>query len=332
VSAASRAAAAAEVAPVTAWLPRVRERVGQALAACAWPELAEQVERHLAGALPLPLVLPLASCAAAGGQVEAAVDAAAACALVGLGVRWLDDLADRDRPGDLWAEVGEGRAANLAAGALALGMRIAADGRLPASVAACLAEQTLRIGAGQELDFAGGARTADACLQLVRLKTGAAFALLTRSGALAAGRAGVAAADALTAYGEHLGMLLQALDDLDGAFHPEGLGDLALGKPTLPVVYAMALDHPARDELRGIVGRGELAEHAGRAREILEAVDARGFLAWAALEERRLALEALAEVRPAPGLAARAGRRALERFADVLFCDLGVLVPPAAAA
>jgi hypothetical protein len=37
-------------------------------------------------------------------------------------------------------------------------------------------------------------------------------------------------------------------------------------------------------------------------------------------------------VRPAPGLAARAGRRALERFADVLFCDLGVLVPPAAAA
>lgn len=321
-------AAAAELAPVTAWLPRVHERIHAATAACGWPELARQVDGHLAEPLPLLLVLPLASCAAAGGDPGTAVDTAAACAMLALAARWLDDVCDLDRPGDLWSEVGVGRAANLAAGALALGLRVAAGGRLPPTVAVCLAEGTLRMGAGQELDAAGATRGGADFVQLMRLKAGAAFALLTRSGALSAGRRGAAAVAPLTACGEHLGVLIQALDDLDGAFHPEGAGDLALGKATLPVIYALALDHPDRDELRAIVAEGALARSQARVREILEAVDARAFLGWAALQERRLALEALGRLRLPVTETERAGHRALERFAEVPFSDLDQLVPP----
>lgn len=307
-------------------LPRVRGRVAAAARAAGFPELARAAATHLGGGpLPLPLVLPIAACAAAGGDPARAVDTSAACAFILLAARWLDDAFDLDRPGDLWSEVGPARAANLGVAALAAAVRVAAESReTPRAVVAWLAEATVRMSAGQDRDLAGADAGFAACWETAALKTGASYALLARAGALAA-EASRAEAGACEAYGTHLGTLVQALDDVDGAFRPVGAGDLAAGKVTLPVAFALDADHPARDELRALARAGALAASRARVREILHAVDARGFLVWAALREREHALAALQPL-PVDGGARRAGRRALEALADAPFVDLDDLL------
>jgi geranylgeranyl diphosphate synthase type I len=311
-------------APLVQLLPRVRALALSHAACAGWPALAEQVERHLSGGpLPLPVILPLAACAAVGGDPEEAVPAAAACALLLLCVRWLDDAHDRDRGDALWAEVGGARATNLAAGALTLAWSALAAAPLPPAVMRAFGDGTLAMGAGQDADLRGGGDPAQ-CMEAVRGKSGAAYQLATLTGALA-GRGRPAHVDACAAYGMHVGLLLQLLDDLEGAFTPAGAGDLACGKATLPVVYALAPASPRADELREVLAAGALARRAADVRRMLEESGARDFLLASAIREREAALAALETLPPPRTGWARAGRDALEAFADAAFTGFDAL-------
>ena len=115
-----------------------------------------------------------------------------------------------------------------------------------------------------------------------------------------------------------MGVLMQILDDLDGTFHPDGIGDLRAGKVTLPVLYGLAIDHPVRDELAEIVHGGRLAQHNERVQVILESIDTREFLVWSAFEERKQAITCLQELPATAGEEMQAGRDALIAFADSL--------------
>ncbi len=86
--------------------------------------------------------------------------------------------------------------------------------------------------------------TEDAYLHVIRYKTAKLFEAAGRLGAVL-GRAGDAAEGALAAYGMHLGTAFQLIDDVldysgDLAQTGKNLGDdLAEGKATLPLIYAM---------------------------------------------------------------------------------------------
>jgi octaprenyl-diphosphate synthase len=103
-------------------------------------------------------------------------------------------------------------------------------------------------------------------LQVIRYKTAKLFEAATRLGAIL-GRASRPLEDALARYGMHLGTAFQLIDDVldysgDNAAMGKNVGgDLAEGKPTLPLIHA--LKHANRDDgllVRRAVEQGGLDE------------------------------------------------------------------------
>ncbi|MBS3964008.1 MAG: octaprenyl diphosphate synthase [Methylomonas sp.] len=86
--------------------------------------------------------------------------------------------------------------------------------------------------------------TEDKYLEVIARKTAILFSTATRLAAVVAG-ADTKTEDALAIYGQQLGVAFQLIDDaLDYKANPDELGknlgdDLAEGKPTLPLIYAM---------------------------------------------------------------------------------------------
>ena len=140
-------------------------------------------------------------------------------------------------------------------------------------------------------------------------KTGALLACASSIGAVLGG-ADDATADALEAYGYHLGLAFQAIDDLLGIWgEPAVTGkqtwsDLRQRKKSLPVVAALAAEGPAAVRLGELlaadakdpdVGDFSEEEFASRAALIEEA----GGREWTSQEARRqhaTALDALSGV------------------------------------
>lgn len=309
--------------PLTDFYPAIRERLVAAVEAAAWPALATEVASHFGRRLlPPPVLLPLASAGVVGGEPARALGVSAAFGFLLLSVRWFDDLQDQDREDALWARLGAARATNLAAGALNLAWRtLAEDPALPRSVLMAFGQEATAIARGQDDDLLGLETVSfEAYWRRMVEKTGAGFALACRLGALA-GHDDPAPAAALATFGRHVGTMVQILDDLDGTFHPNGAGDLAAGKVTLPVLYGLQTEHAGRAELAGIVRAGELAAEAARVRELLDATDTREFLVWTAFEERDRAFAALASLPASTTEGAAAGREALQAITAGLIAD-----------
>ena len=119
-------------------------------------------------------------------------------------------------------------------------------------------------------------------------------------------------------YGQHLGTAFQLIDDvLDYRADPEALGknlgdDLAEGKPTLPLIYALRVGSPEqRAVVRNAIEKGDASDLAG----VTAAIESTGGLAYTARLARReaaLAIEALADV---PDSAYKQALRELADFA-----------------
>ena len=104
---------------------------------------------------------------------------------------------------------------------------------------------------------------------------------------------------ALAAYGLHLGMAFQMIDDaLDYGSSGQDIGknlgdDLAEGKPTLPLIRAIELSDPAtRDMLRGVIEKGG-TEQIEKVVAAIESTDAIAYTARLATEEAARAKKAL---------------------------------------
>jgi heptaprenyl diphosphate synthase len=155
-------------------------------------------------------------------------------------------------------------------------------------------------------------------LRVVAGKTGSLIATSARYGAMFAG-ASPEIVDALTSYGEKVGVAFQLSDDiLDIASESVESGktpgtDLREGVPTLPVLIARKSADPADARLLELLG-GDLTEDAAHAEALglLRAhpamAAARDYVASEAAEAKRL-LSALPE---------GSVRTALETFADVV--------------
>jgi len=94
----------------------------------------------------------------------------------------------------------------------------------------------------------------EAYLQVIRYKTAKLFEAATRLGAIAS-NASAADESALAVYGMHLGTAFQLIDDvLDLSGDSQDIGknlgdDLAEGKPTLPLLYAMRNSDAAQSSM-----------------------------------------------------------------------------------
>ncbi len=124
--------------------------------------------------------------------------------------------------------------------------------------------------------------------------------------------------EAIAAYGLHLGIAFQIIDDaLDYSASSEDIGknigdDLEEGKPTLPIIRAMQVGTPEQKQaLRDIIEKGG-REHIGTVMTAIESTDAIEYTAKLAEDEAKKAKAALERL---PESSYRSALAALADFA-----------------
>jgi octaprenyl-diphosphate synthase len=164
-----------------------------------------------------------------------------------------------------------------------------------------LAEATNTISEGEVLQLLNVRKvdiTEQEYLKVIHFKTAKLFEAATRLGAVMS-KANVAQEQGLAAYGMHLGTAFQLIDDvLDLSGDPAQIGkklgnDLAEGKPTLPLLFAIQHGTEAEATLiKAAITQGDLT----RMEAVLEVLASTGALAYVrevARKEADLACEAI---------------------------------------
>jgi geranylgeranyl diphosphate synthase type I len=291
-------------AAVDSLSPRVRRTAGYHLG--WWDEHG----RHPTGTggKALRPTLALLAAEAVGFAAPAAVPAAVAVELVHNFSLLHDDVLDRDavrrhRPA-AWVVFGTGAAILAGDALLTLAFDVLASSGHPAS-----AEGVRRLSAtvqdlisGQDTDV-GLERRSDAaldeCLRMAAEKTGALFACAAAMGAVFAG-ASSAREEALRAFGVHMGVAFQVVDDMLGIWGDPALtgkprySDLQSRKKSIPVVAALTAGTAAARELAAVYcGNGKEPRPASELPLIAEMVEEAGGRAWSRTKAAALLADAL---------------------------------------
>jgi octaprenyl-diphosphate synthase len=310
--------------PALAWLSTFIERRATP-AQVLLLQLA--VEEGHAQAIDLPNGLPAAELpllvfTAANTTSSAPQLALAGCCLsIYLGADIFDNVADDELP-DRWAPHGPALA-SLTGVTLLAPFAALALAELQTSSATrlllheALAEALAAMSAGQTSDLSMVSRedvSLDAAEQVAVAKTGEELAFFSRAGALLA-ECPPDVCDAYAMLGRHLGASRQIASDCIDLFAGRDAysHDLASGKRTLPIVYALAT-LPARQRAT-LLGHLQAApsddDRAETARGILRTSGAIEFGALAAEIQRRRALAALRVADPCGP-----GAEALEQYVN----------------
>jgi len=263
------------------------ERIETALRASVRAEdpFLSDVAGHLISAGGKRLRPALAVCAAyaakgLGPAADDAVTGGVAVELVHLGSLYHDDVIDEaeTRRGVPSVNARWSNIVAILAGDYLLARASSLAASLGADVAALLAATIGELCRGQVLELQhlfDADRSVAAYLDAISGKTAALFATACRVGGM------VSAVDdptleALTTFGQHLGMCFQIVDDvLDVTASEDVLGkpagnDILEGVYTLPVIHAL----DASPELRDLLGRKVERDALPRARELVTAGDA----------------------------------------------------------
>ncbi len=297
--------------PVPTTLARASVAIGPSLDAAVDrldPSLHEPVRHHLAGGgKHVRAGLVLLGARAVDGREEDAYCGAVAIELVHNYSLLHDDIIDGDRERrhrpTVWVRYGEGVAIVCGDALAALAMQVLFDDPSPTRIraGALLADANQAMIAGQSADMAFEHRprvTVDECLAMERSKTGALLGAAAAIGAILGG-GDDGTVNALGAYGEHLGIAFQAIDDVLGIWgDPNVTGkpvgaDLLARKKTLPVAVAMASDDGTAAELEEILSRELGTDDVARASRLIEASGAREAVAGIADDHLKQALGAL---------------------------------------
>ena len=142
----------------------------------------------------------------------------------------------------------------------------------------------------------------DGYLRVIRYKTARLFEAAGQLGAIVS-QASREVEEGLARYGTHLGTAFQLIDDVldysgDHVQTGKNLGDdLAEGKATLPLIYAMRQGTaPQRDVIRAAIEHGGLEEF----RPVLAAIEETGALAYSRRAADTEAQRAIASLEPLP--------------------------------
>lgn len=234
-------------------------------------------------------------CLAHGGNRRSCEQAALAWDVLYTALYLLDSVEDEDLRAGPWSRWGAGPATNIATGLLAtmgaLLSKLEATGvchEIAQTVRADFFRALLGMTAGQHQDLTLTEPSLEQCWQIAGTKSGYMFGLACRVGTLLAG-AGQHQAARCGEFGQVLGTLIQAGDDLDDLWpEPGKASDLRSGdRWTLPIAYAMTvLPFAEQEQLRDLLRAAptDLAAEAEARSRILAA----GAALYLATEARRL--------------------------------------------
>lgn len=142
-------------------------------------------------------------------------------------------------------------------------------------------------------------------LKVIHFKTAKLFEAATRLGAVIC-QANAKDEAALAAYGMHLGTAFQLIDDVldlsgDGATIGKSLGnDIAEGKPTLPLLYAMHHGNAQQAEvIRQAIQQGG-SDHIDNVIQAVQQTDALAYVRKLAQSEAKQACDAIAHFADSP--------------------------------
>ncbi len=290
------------------------------------PELSVPIRYHLGwadrdgnamlggGGKGIRTALAVLSAEAVGAPAATGVPGGVAVELVHNFSLLHDDVIDGDEERrhrrTVWAEFGVGPAVIAGDALVMLALRVLLDGTdAGARAAAVLVDATDAMIAGQATDMANESLaevTLEECLAMASGKTGALLGAAASIGAVLAD-ADADAIDALGAYGCHLGLAFQAVDDLLGIWgHPEITGkpawsDLRQQKKSIPIVFALTRGNGTSEELRALFADGASDERGlVRAAELVERCGGRELTESIAREHLGFAVTALDRVDLAP--------------------------------
>jgi octaprenyl-diphosphate synthase len=277
------------LAPVAEDLRRVEALIGSRLESDV--SLVRQVAQYIvaSGGKRLRPALLLLACGAAGYKGDSRFQLAAVVEFIHTATLLHDDVVDESelRRGRQTANAAFGNAAAVLVGdflySRAFQMMVEADDM---RVMRVLADATNTIAGGEVLQLMGShdpevdeARY----LEVIRRKTAKLFEASARLGAVLA-RSALQLEEGLADYGMHVGTAFQLIDDvLDYSGDADSIGkslgdDLAEGKPTLPLIYALRAGTPQQATVvRRAIVEGGRAEFAG----VLAAIRACGALDYA---------------------------------------------------
>jgi len=283
--------------------------------------LVNQVAQYIVGAggkrlRPLSVLLAARACNYAGGQH---VEAAAIIEFIHTATLLHDDVVDGSglRRGRHTANEVFGNQASVLVGdylySRAFQMMVdLGDMRIQAIMAD--ATNTIAMGEVLQLMNAHDPDTSEqSYLEVIYRKTARLFEAGAQMAAILA-QAPPAVEQAMVAFGRHLGTAFQLVDDaLDYRADRTALGDdLAEGKPTLPLIYALSRATPEdAARLREAIEQGGLDELEAITRTI-ESSGGLEYTARLAQREKDLAIEALADL---PDSAHKQALRSLAEFA-----------------
>ena len=286
--------------------------------------LIDQIGHYIinSGGKRLRPMVVLLTARALGYQGTAHIDLAAIVEFIHTATLLHDDVVDgseqrrsRDTANAVW-----GNAASVLVGdflySRSFEMMVAVDSMRVMEV---LSHATNRIAEGEVLQLLhcnDPDTDEDRYREVILRKTATLFEAGARLGAIISG-ADAPTESAMASYGLHLGMAFRMVDDaLDygssGVDIGKNLGDdLAEGKPTLPLIRAMAQsDAETRKMLRRVIEQGG-AEEIGPVLAAIESTDAIAYTARLAEDEAALARQALDAV---PASAFRSALEAVAQF------------------
>ena len=303
--------------------PGMRSVVGYHL---GWLD-ADGNPADLEGGKSVRAALALLSARAAGGAAADGLPGAVAVELVHTFSLLHDDIMDGDterhhRPA-AWAVFG--RAPAILAGdavlALAVQVLLHSDSAHRAAGLESLSDATARLidGQAQDLDLEGRTDvTPEQCTGMCAQKTGALLECAASIGAVLAG-AGREVVEPLRAFGAHLGLAFQAVDDLLGIWGDPAVtgkpvfGDLVRRKSSLPVAIALQSGNGEVRELGELLARTRLdPDELVTAAGLVEACGGRDGAGAQAADQLNRALAAL-EAAPIDA-SARADLAQIARF------------------
>jgi geranylgeranyl pyrophosphate synthase len=190
--------------------------------------------------------LPGLCCQAAGGDPDQATLIAAAWLLFYSAAAIMDHVEDNDEPDPWWMELGTGPVVNVATGlyfsaCLALSQldELVDDHKTASEIRRTVLDRFLVMCSGQHFDLTRAEPSLQQYWELTQAKSGAFFTLACWAGArLATSQAEVL--DGFSQFGEHIGQLIQILDDLEEFRDLEKRlrgNDLSSMSHALPIIY-----------------------------------------------------------------------------------------------
>ncbi|MDH5392966.1 MAG: octaprenyl diphosphate synthase [Gammaproteobacteria bacterium] len=271
--------------------------------------LVNQVSQYIvnSGGKRLRPLLALLSAQAYGYQGEGHFALAAIIEFIHTATLLHDDVVDESelRRGSETANALFGNAASVLVGdflySRSFQMMVELDNF---KIMAILSESTNIIAEGEVLQLMNchDADTTEArYIEVIHFKTAKLFEAATRLGAVICERAD-AEEQAMASYGMHLGTAFQLIDDvLDYSSSSDEMGknvgdDLAEGKPTLPLIYAMRNGNDAEKALvRKAIEEGGL-DYIDEVMAIIKKTGAIEYTKQAAEQEAKLAIEQLSHL------------------------------------